>query len=192
MRYNKFKKKSHSDEQHFQGDVTMEKTLKKWTMQFAGDVAEHFRDESLTEKLYEGIPQPFEVKHARLYIEERMFRSEDRQYCRAIVDGEKAIGGIDVFLGSGAYAKTAEIIVWVASAYQNRGIGTNAVAQCCREVFEKYDIARIAAKVDADDEISGRLFTAAGFTCEGTMRCSVLRSGHLYDQKIYARIKTEE
>ena len=169
----------------------MEKTLKKWTMQFAGDVEEHFHDSSLTEKLYEGIPQPFQTVHARQYIEERMFRSESRQYCRAIVDGERAIGGIDVFLGSGCYARSAEIILWVAGAYQNRGIGTEAVSQCCREVFEQYGVARIAARIDADDEIAGRLFAAAGFTCEGTLRCSVLRGDRLYDQKIYAMIRPE-
>ena len=164
----------------------MEFELDKWRMNYSDDIVEHFRDRGLTEKMAEKIPQPFLREHARHYIDQRMFNSEEKQYCRAIVCDGRAVGGIDVFIGRGVYSRSAEITIWVAPAYQNKHIGTGAIESLCKEVFTKYSIKRIFARVYSDDEISCRLFAGAGFECEGVLRKSVLRNGELLDQKIYA------
>lgn len=167
----------------------MEITLEKWNMRFSEDIISAFGSKKLVEKMPESVPYPFEKKHARYYIDQRMFNNEEQQYCRAIAVDGKVVGGIDAFLGRGQYAKSAELTFWLAEQYQDVEIGKTAVQKACEDLFASYSIVRIYARPHADDGISSKLLEAAGFSFEGMLRKSVYKNMELYDQNVYSLIK---
>lgn len=169
----------------------MEFELTKWKMDHAIDLVERFNESGLAEKMTEELPQPFLMEHARHYISQRMFNSEEKQYCRVIVCDGKAVGGVDFFMGSGSYERSAEIVLWLDSKYRDEKGSTDAVVKACREVFERYGIQRIYGRIYSDDEVSASVYAGAGFECEGSLRKSILRRGELVGQKIFAILKED-
>ncbi len=169
----------------------MDVTLEKWTMGFSEDIVSAFVSKKLIDKLPESVPYPFEKKHARYYIEQRMFNNEEQQYCRAIIADGKAVGGIDVFLGRGQYSKSAELTFWLSEPYQDTDIGKSAIKKACADIFELYSVVRIFARPYADDDVSSRLLEAADFCFEGHIRKSIRRDMKLYDQNIYSILRDE-
>lgn len=167
----------------------MELTLEKWGAGFSEDIINAFKDKKLIDKLPESVPYPFEKKHARYYIDQRMFNNEEQQYCRAIVVDGKAVGGIDVFLGRGQYSKSAEFTFWLSEPYQNVDIGKIAIQKACADLFEIYSIVRIYARPYAEDKAASEFLEAAGFSFEGKLRKSVCKDMKLYDQNVYSVIK---
>ena len=163
-------------------------TLEKWELKYSSDIRKTFNDRRFAEFFPEKLPFPFEEKHARYFIEQRIYHTDEQQFCRAIIADGKISGGIDVFIGSGIYSKSAELVIWVTEP-ENKPIAAEALKQVCSYIFEKYNVVRLFAKPYSIDYVSSDLYEAAGFTLEGTMKKSVCKNSQIYDQKIYAIIR---
>jgi L-amino acid N-acyltransferase YncA len=78
---------------------------------------------------------------------------------------EQIIGwlSLQMFYGRPAYHKTAEVSIYVAPAYQGKGIGKKlldyAIGQC-----PKLNISKLVGFVFAHNDSSRRLFDKSGFT----------------------------
>jgi ribosomal-protein-alanine N-acetyltransferase len=111
------------------------------------------------------------------------------QICRAVCADEEPVGSIAVFLGQDVYRRSAELGYWLAEPFWGKGIMSQAVAQICREAFERFDIVRIYAEPYAHNQGSRRVLEKAGFALEGILRQSVYKNGQMHDSCIYALVK---
>lgn len=167
----------------------MEFELKKWDFSYIDDVEKYANNKSIIQNLCEPIPFPLLHTHARYYVEQRVLNNEKKQICRAIVADGHAIGSIDLFIGDGIHSKSAELSLWVAVEYQNKGIGTAAIKELCDFAFKNYDIARIFSEPYTDDLISAKILEKAGFNFEGTLKKFIYKNDMFYDCNVYALVK---
>lgn len=64
-------------------------------------------------------------------------------------------------------ARLAEMGYYIGEPYWGLGLGTSAVMQICKYIFENTDIIRIFAEPFAYNTASGRVLEKAGFQFEG-------------------------
>lgn len=169
----------------------MQAELRKWDAGDAEDIARFANNPNVARNLRDAFPYPYTLQDAKTYIEGCLTAEETGKLCRAIAVDGRAVGSIGVFPGSDVYRKSAELGYWLAEEYWNRGIMSAAVRQICREVFEKYGIARIYAEPFAYNLGSGKVLENAGFILEGVMRNGVFKNGKLFDYCMYALLRPE-
>lgn len=83
----------------------------------------------------------------------------------------------------------ARIGYTIASAYWNRGLGTEAVAALAAYAFAAFPLHRIVASVDPRNAASCRVLEKAGFTREGYFRQSEWFKDAWADDVLYARLR---
>ncbi len=167
----------------------MDFTLEKWRTNFLEDFMLATKDPHLADNMCETLPYPMETAFAAEYIRERMFNSEERQMCRAIVCNDKAVGGVDVILGSGVFEKSGELSIWLAKEYRGKGLGAAVISEICSRCFEQYDIIRIEAHPYSVHPQAAAALIRAGFTHEGTMHSAIFKNGKTYDYEVFALIR---
>ena len=80
---------------------------------------------------------------------------------------------------------------YIAEPFWGMGIGTSAVEQICRHIFENTDIIRIFAEPFASNAASCRVLEKNGFVYEGTLRSNAVKNGKILDMKMYSLIRPE-
>jgi [ribosomal protein S5]-alanine N-acetyltransferase len=143
-------------------------------------VAAHLRDR---------FPHPYTDRDARDWIQIALSRDPVRNF--AIAAGDEVIGGIGFEPLTDVHARSAELGYWLAEPYWGKGIATEAVRGVVRYAFQHTDLIRIFAHVFEGNPASVRVLEKAGFTCEGRMRQSVVKSGRVLDQFLYAVLRHE-
>lgn len=86
------------------------------------------------------------------------------------------------------HRRTAEIGYWLAPAYWNRGIATDAVVAMVEYAMGAFDLARIEACVFEGNPASARVLEKAGFQFEGRLRQSITKDGRTIDSLLYSRV----
>jgi RimJ/RimL family protein N-acetyltransferase len=66
---------------------------------------------------------------------------------------------------------------------------TRAVAASSDWAFENYNVVRIFATVFSENVASIRVLEKSGFTAEGVLRRSAIKSGVIRDQIMYAKVR---
>ena len=164
----------------------MDFRLEKWTQIYIDDFMNSTNDPHLSDNLCETLPYPMDIAFAQEYIRERMFNSEERQMCRAILVDGHAIGGIDVIFGNGIFSRSAELSVWIAEKYRGHGIGSQVITKMCKEVFKNYNIMRIESHPYSNHSSACSALRKAGFSHEGTIHSAIFKNGMFYDYEIFA------
>ena len=170
----------------------MEFKLEKWQANYIDDFMAATDDPNLSDNLCETMPYPMDVAYAHEYIRERMFNSEERQICRAIIVDGHAVGNVEVMFGEGIYSKTGELSIWLAKPYRLKGLGTEVIRTISARVFDEYDILRIESHPYVSHLIASAALKKAGFFLEGTIHSAIFKDGKSYDYDVYARIKGKE
>lgn len=170
------------------GEQGMEFQLKKWYTTYLDDFIQATDDPHLSDNLCDSLPYPMDYAFAAEYIRERMFNSEESQICRAIIVDGKAVGGVDVIIGTGVYARSAELSVWISKDYRGKGLGGEVVKEMCRYVFENYPIIRIDSHPYTNHHAAAAALKKAGFIHEGTMHKAIYKNDKAYDYEIFALI----
>jgi RimJ/RimL family protein N-acetyltransferase len=155
----------------------------------AHDLAEALNNKKILDNLRDGLPYPYTENDAKDFIEAMLHADKNKTYAFAITVDDQAIGSIGVFRKENIHAKTAEMGYYIAERYWGKGIGTNAVKQMCRYVFENTDIIRIFAEPFAQNAASCRVLEKAGFAYEGTLRKNAVKNGEVLDMKMYSVIR---
>jgi len=116
---------------------------------------------------------------------------KDETYAFAITVDDKAIGSIGVFRCNNIHFRSAEMGYYIAESYWGKGIGTSAVKQTCKYIFDHTNIIRIFAEPFAYNTASCHILEKAGFQCEGILRKNAIKNGVILDMKMYALIKED-
>ncbi len=175
--------------QYEKGEMKMEILLRPWRMEDAGEIWHYANNRKVAENLRDVFPFPYAEQDAADFIESCIKGEGKGQLCRAICVDGKPVGSIAVCLGQDVYRRSAELGYWLAEPFWGKGIMSQAVAQICREAFERFDIVRIYAEPYAHNQESRRVLEKAGFVLEGILRQSVYKNGQMHDSCIYALVK---
>lgn len=89
-------------------------------------------------------------------------------------------------------ASLAEMGYYIGEPYWGRGLGTSAVRQVCKYIFENTDIIRIFAEPFSYNIASCRVLEKAGFRFEGILRSNAMKNGKVVDMRMYSLIKELE
>jgi RimJ/RimL family protein N-acetyltransferase len=158
-------------------------------MEDAADLAEAINNKNVLDNLRDGLPYPYTEGDAKSFIRAMLRADQNSTFTFAIVYGGKVVGSIGVFRKENIHSRTAEMGYYIAEPYWGRGLGTSAVTQVCRTIFDNTDIVRIFAEPFAHNLASCRVLEKSGFEYEGTLRKSAVKNGVVLDMKMYSRIR---
>jgi phosphinothricin acetyltransferase len=122
------------------------------------------------------------VEAARCWLDEH----SGRRYpaLGGFLDGELAgYGTLSPFARRPGYRASGEISVYVAPDRQRRGVG-RALCAALTAHAEAVGLSTVLAIVTSTNDASRRLFTTAGYSPTGTMRCVGYKLGRLVDLDI--------
>ena len=164
--------------------------VRLWRAEDARSLAHWADNPRVAEHLRDRFPHPYSLSDARQWI--RTARAARTPTHFAIAVDEEAVGGIGFDVFDDVDRRTAEIGYWLAEPYWGRGIATAALAAVTDYAFDRFDLARIQARVFEGNEPSMRVLEKAGYVCEGRLRRSVTKGGRTIDSFLYARIRDDE
>ncbi len=167
----------------------MECTIRRWKMEDAAEIARAANNKNVQSNLRDGLPYPYTKKDGEDYIAAMLAADPNETFAFAIVADGRVVGSIGVFRQGNIHFRTAEMGYFIAEPYWGLGLGTSAVGQACRYVFEHTDILRIYAEPFANNAASCRILEKNGFAYEGTLRRNAQKNGALLDMKMYALLK---
>ncbi|MHC1693920.1 MAG: GNAT family N-acetyltransferase [Eubacteriales bacterium] len=168
----------------------MDCTIRPWTLADAPNLAAALNNKNVLDNLRDGLPYPYTAKDAEDFINMALSpEKSNKAYMFAISLDGKAVGSIGVFRKDNIHSRTAEMGYYIAQSYWGQGIGTSAVTQTCRYIFDNTDILRIFAEPFADNAASCRVLEKSGFTCEGLLRKNAVKNGEVRDMKMYALVR---
>lgn len=166
-----------------------EAVVRAWRAEDAGSITPYAANPAVARNMRDIFPHPYTRADAEAFISSCISGSEERQLCRAIAAGGRAVGGIALVRGTDVYFRSAELGYWLAEEYWGRGIMTRAVERMCREAFARWDIVRIYAEPFAYNTGSRRVLEKAGFVLEGIMRRGACKNGRILDYCMYALLR---
>jgi len=165
--------------------------IREWRLSDAQNLVTAINNKKIQDNLRDGLPYPYTIKDAEEFIANMLSADKAVTYAFAITDEDKAVGSIGVFRCSNIHFRSAEMGYYIAEPYWGKGIGTSAVEQVCRYIFENTDIVRIFAEPFASNIASCRILEKAGFQCEGILRKNAIKNGTFIDMKMYALINED-
>lgn len=102
------------------------------------------------------------------------------------------VGSVSLFQFEPA-SNNCQLGYWTAPAARGRGIAVDAVRCATSFAFANLDIERISVFHAVENEASCRVAQKAGFALEGITRKSWrYADGHLHDEHLHARLRTDQ
>lgn len=169
----------------------MDCNIRTWRMSDAADLAAALNNPNIQNNLRDGLPCPYTEKDAGDYIDAMLRADKNETFAFAITVGGKAIGSIGVFRKDNIHSRTAEMGYYISELFWGQGLGTSAVKQTCKYIFENTDILRIFAEPFAYNAASRRILEKSSFLCEGIMRANAVKNGKVLDMALYALLKSD-
>jgi len=170
----------------------MECIIRKWKIEDAISLAEMLNNKKILNNLRDGLPYPYTKKDAEEYIVSMLSADNTKTFGFAIAVDNKVVGSIGVFRCENIHSRTAEMGYYIGEPYWGNGLGTSAVKQICKYIFEYTDIIRIFAEPFAHNVASCRILEKAGFKFEGLLRNNAIKNGKVLDMKMYSLIREIE
>ena len=164
----------------------MECRIREWEPEDAKALAELLNNKKILDNLRDGLPYPYTVKVAAEYMTAMRAADKTATFGFAITIDAMVIGSIGVFRCGNIHFRTAEMGYYIGEPYWGKGMGTSAVQQVCRYIFEHTDIIRIFAEPFAHNAASCRVLEKAGFQLEGILHSNAVKNGKVLDMKMYA------
>ncbi len=167
----------------------MECKIRAWRMEDAPYLAEAVNNKKIQNNLRDGLPFPYTAKDAEEFITAMLDADKEKTYAFAITVDDRAIGSIGVFRRENIHSRTAEMGYYLSEPYWGLGLGTSAVKQVSRLIFETTDIIRIFAEPFSYNIASCRVLEKSGFSLEGVLKKNAVKNGMIIDMKLYALVK---
>jgi len=167
----------------------MECKIREWKVEDAARLAEMLNNRNILNNLRDGLPYPYTEKDAEEYITSMLAADKTKTFAFAITADDKVVGSIGVFRCDNIHSRTAEMGYYIGEPYWGCGLGTSAVTQVCKYIFERTDIIRIFAEPFAYNIGSCRVLEKAGFQFEGLLRSNAVKNGKVIDMRMYSLIK---
>lgn len=169
----------------------MECRIREWETGDAAELAFILNNTEILDNLRDGVPYPYTENDAKNFIRDQQHADRNTAFSFAVTAGGKLVGSIGVFRKDNIHFRTGELGYYIAQPFWGNGLGTSAVGQICRTVFDRTDIIRIFAEPFAYNTASCRVLEKNGFQYEGTLRSNAVKNGKILDMKLYALIKTD-
>lgn len=167
----------------------MECLLREWRKEDKKALAAMLNNRNILNNLRDGLPYPYTENDAGDFISSMLAADKNKTFAFAIVYGDEVVGSIGVFRQENIHFRTAEMGYYIGEPYWGKGIGTSAVKQASRYVFENTDIIRIFAEPFAYNTASCRVLEKSGFVFEGILHGNAVKNGRVLDMKMYALVK---
>ncbi len=174
------------------GGLIMDCKIRFWRLEDAPCLSEALNNKKIHDNLRDGLPFPYTVSDAQEYIVAMLNSDIDRTYAFAITIDDKVVGSIGIFRKDNIHFRTAEMGYYIAEPYWGLGVGTSAVKQACRYIFDHTDIIRIYAEPFVDNIASCRILEKSGFVCEGVLRKNAVKNGKVIDMKMYSLVEEKD
>lgn len=104
---------------------------------------------------------------------------------------ETLIGACNITHIERGAAQSAKLGYWVGQAYARNGFARAAVSASTDFCFDKLNLHRVEAAVQADNIASIKVLEAVGFQPEGTARGMLKINGRWADHVIYAKLRSD-
>jgi RimJ/RimL family protein N-acetyltransferase len=160
--------------------------IRSWETDDLSSLVEHANNRNVSMHLRERFPYPYTRKDGQGFI--RAARTMQPETLFAIAVDGTAVGGIGFYLQKDVERVSAEIGYWLGETLWGRGIVSEAIVAMTRYAFDHHELTRLYALVAAGNPASCRVLEKAGYVLEGRLRRSVIRSGIISDQLLYAFI----
>jgi len=161
--------------------------IRDWRRDDASAIAKYANNRKIWINMYDdAFPYPYTIEDAEAFLS-RAIQSDFRTFY-AISDETEAIGAIGLTPRRGVHRFTAELGYWLGEPFWDRGIMTETTRTMTDYAFKELGLHRVFAEVYVTNPASARVLEKAGFTCEGTLRASVVKDGKVLDQMLYAKI----
>lgn len=167
----------------------MDCTIREWRLEDKNDLATMLNNKNILNNLRDGLPYPYTINDAEEYITAMLSADKTKTFAFAIVVNDIVVGSIGVFRCDNIHSLTAEMGYYIGEPYWGKGLGTSAVKQICKFIFEHTNIIRIFAEPFAYNIASCRVLEKAGFQLEGILHSNAIKNGKILDMKMYALIK---
>lgn len=161
--------------------------LRPFTREDAPSLARLANDITVWRHLRDAFPHPYTLDHAVAFIAYSL-QLPPGCHMAIVIDGE-AVGSIGLKLGTDVERVSAELGYWLGAPYRGQGVMSEAIRAFTDDSFERFSLTRIFALPFASNAASCRALERAGFTIEGTLRCSAIKAGQITDQRLYARVR---
>ncbi len=168
----------------------MDCKIRRWRICDAVDLATALNNKKVQNNLRDGLPYPYTERDAVDFITAMIKSDANTVFAFAITIDDRAIGSIGVFRKDNIHIQTAEMGYYLAEPYWGQGIGTSAVKQVCKYIFENTNIIRIFAEPFAHNTASCRILEKNGFEYEGMLRSNAVKNGQVIDMKMYSLINS--
>lgn len=140
------------------------------------------------------VPYPYRSKDADIFLRSvKRFEKLNniiKDFALRNPEGRQ-VGGIGILYNYGLDSHRSEVGYWLAKAYRNRGLMTQAINACVDWVWKTTDLIRLDAQVFTGNDASGKVLQKAGFVYEGTQCAAVKKGDALKDVMIYAILRPE-
>ena len=167
----------------------MDCIIREWRLEDKSDLSAMLNNKNILNNLRDGLPYPYTINDAEEYIAAMLSADKTKTFAFAIVVNDVVVGSIGVFRCDNIHSRTAEMGYYIGESYWGNGLGTSAVKQICKYIFESTDIIRIFAEPFAYNTASCRVLEKAGFQLEGILHNNAVKNGNVLDMKMYALIK---
>ncbi len=170
----------------------MQCRIREWKPEDADRLADLLNNRKILDNLRDGLPYPYTQKDAKEFILDMLQADKTKTFAFAITMEDKVVGSIGVFRCDNIHFRTAEMGYYIGEPYWGCGLGTSAVTQVCKYIFENTDIIRIFAEPFVYNAASCRVLEKAGFQFEGLLRSNAVKNGKVIDMKMYSMIKKSD
>lgn len=167
----------------------MQCKIREWKLEDAARLAEVLNNSNILNNLRDGIPYPYTKRDAEEYITSMLEADKTKTFAFAITMDDEVVGSIGVFRCENIHFKTAEMGYYIGEPYWGCGLGTSAVTQVCKYIFDNTDIIRIFAEPFAYNTASCRVLEKSGFQFEGLLKSNAVKNGKVIDMRMYSLIK---
>lgn len=161
--------------------------LRPLTMADAPKMAELANNKNISINLRDGFPHPYTLEHAKSFVE--MCMAQDPTTIFGIVYDGEYVGNVGLTKGTDVYRKSAELGYFLGEPYWNRGIMTQAVNLATQFAFERLNVVRVFSSIFEYNIASQRVLEKCGFTREAVLKKAVFKSGQLWDEIRYAKLR---
>ena len=133
------------------------------------------------------FPHPYTAEDATWWLTS-LIGKESPTHWAVEVDSCLA-GAIGFDPGEGIYDKTGHFGYWLGEPWWNRGIMTAVVPLVVEDIFSRYGLVRLEARVLRWNPASMRVLEKCGFEKEAVLRKSAHKDGQLVDEVLYALVR---
>lgn len=163
--------------------------LRRWEPSDIESLVENANNHHIAINMRDMFPFPYTIEDGKIWIE---IAGKEEPHCNfAITIDNKAVGGIGLTLGEDIEKISAEVGYWLGETYWGKGIVSSALKGIIDYGFNDLGLERIFAKPLEHNLASRSVLEKNGFKLEGISRSSVIKSGNIYNQTLYAVIRSD-